>query len=244
MEGGREGRREGRKKWQRRARPFPPLQAQHPPTPLPRPPSRPGSPVRGPPPPATSTTTAPSLPARRNASLASLARPTCVLSDTEAMGTSLPPSLPPSLLPSLPLCRVLPGLSLFPTLVTPFPRPLYGRLSPPSLSPSLPFSLLPSSLSGGCQPPNLINTLISIALAPGTVTEPMFGGQSQLQVGREGGREGGRREGEREGGRESIQPFHPSLDVVFPPSLPPLRYSFSSWPSPRSRFSSAASLAS
>ncbi|TFJ82106.1 hypothetical protein NSK_006771 [Nannochloropsis salina CCMP1776] len=35
---------------------------------------------------------------------------------------------------------------------------------------------------GGCQPPNLINTLISIALAPGTVTEPMFGGQSQLQV--------------------------------------------------------------
>jgi V-type H+-transporting ATPase subunit a len=35
---------------------------------------------------------------------------------------------------------------------------------------------------GGCQPPNLINTLISIALSPGSVTEPMFGGQANLQV--------------------------------------------------------------
>ena len=35
---------------------------------------------------------------------------------------------------------------------------------------------------GGCQPPNLINTLISIALSPGSVVEPMFGGQATLQV--------------------------------------------------------------
>ncbi|KAM3567253.1 hypothetical protein VYU27_010598, partial [Nannochloropsis oceanica] len=35
---------------------------------------------------------------------------------------------------------------------------------------------------GGCQPPNLINTLISIALSPGTVVEPMFSGQGRLQV--------------------------------------------------------------
>lgn len=34
----------------------------------------------------------------------------------------------------------------------------------------------------GCQPPNLINTLISIALSPGTVIEPMFSGQGKLQV--------------------------------------------------------------
>lgn len=34
----------------------------------------------------------------------------------------------------------------------------------------------------GCQPPNLINTLISIALSPGTVLEPMFSGQGKLQV--------------------------------------------------------------
>ena len=31
-------------------------------------------------------------------------------------------------------------------------------------------------------PPNLINTLISIALSPGTVTEPMFAGQDVLQA--------------------------------------------------------------
>jgi V-type H+-transporting ATPase subunit a len=34
----------------------------------------------------------------------------------------------------------------------------------------------------GCQPPNLITTLINIALQPGTVEEPMFFGQSYLQV--------------------------------------------------------------
>ena len=35
--------------------------------------------------------------------------------------------------------------------------------------------------SGGCQPPNLITTLMSMALAPGTVDEPMFMGQAGLQ---------------------------------------------------------------
>jgi V-type H+-transporting ATPase subunit a len=34
----------------------------------------------------------------------------------------------------------------------------------------------------GCQPPNLITTLINIALAPGTVEEPMYKGQAGLQV--------------------------------------------------------------
>lgn len=37
-------------------------------------------------------------------------------------------------------------------------------------------------VSDGCQPPNLVNTLISIALTPGSVTEPMFAGQNKLQV--------------------------------------------------------------
>jgi V-type H+-transporting ATPase subunit a len=34
----------------------------------------------------------------------------------------------------------------------------------------------------GCQPPNLISTLMNIALKPGDVQEPMFFGQAQLQV--------------------------------------------------------------
>jgi V-type H+-transporting ATPase subunit a len=33
----------------------------------------------------------------------------------------------------------------------------------------------------GCQPPNLITTLINIALQPGTVDEPMYGGQPAIQ---------------------------------------------------------------
>eukprot|EP00980_Cylindrotheca_fusiformis_P016809 scaffold5067_cov139-Cylindrotheca_fusiformis.AAC.3 len=33
----------------------------------------------------------------------------------------------------------------------------------------------------GCQPPNLITTLINIALQPGTVEEPMFAGQATIQ---------------------------------------------------------------
>ncbi|KAL3921098.1 MAG: hypothetical protein SGILL_002926 [Bacillariaceae sp.] len=33
----------------------------------------------------------------------------------------------------------------------------------------------------GCQPPNLITTLINIALQPGTVDEPMYGGQPGIQ---------------------------------------------------------------
>jgi len=33
----------------------------------------------------------------------------------------------------------------------------------------------------GCQPPNLITTLINIALAPGAVDEPMYGGQANTQ---------------------------------------------------------------
>jgi V-type H+-transporting ATPase subunit a len=33
----------------------------------------------------------------------------------------------------------------------------------------------------GCQPPNLITTLINIALQPGTVAEPMYGGQPGMQ---------------------------------------------------------------
>lgn len=37
-------------------------------------------------------------------------------------------------------------------------------------------------LSGGCQPPNLITTLINIALKPGSVDEPMFPGQASLQT--------------------------------------------------------------
>ncbi len=35
---------------------------------------------------------------------------------------------------------------------------------------------------GGCQPPSLITTLINMALAPGSVTDPMFDGQSELQL--------------------------------------------------------------
>lgn len=34
----------------------------------------------------------------------------------------------------------------------------------------------------GCQPPNLITTLINIALAPGSADEPMFKGQAGVQV--------------------------------------------------------------
>lgn len=34
---------------------------------------------------------------------------------------------------------------------------------------------------GGCQPPNLITTLINIALKPGVVDEPMYQGQAQVQ---------------------------------------------------------------
>ncbi|CAM9970607.1 unnamed protein product, partial [Hapterophycus canaliculatus] len=33
----------------------------------------------------------------------------------------------------------------------------------------------------GCQPPNLITSLINIALAPGSVDEPMYGGQATVQ---------------------------------------------------------------
>jgi len=33
----------------------------------------------------------------------------------------------------------------------------------------------------GCQPPNLITTLINIALSPGTVDEPLYGGQGHVQ---------------------------------------------------------------
>ena len=33
----------------------------------------------------------------------------------------------------------------------------------------------------GCQPPNLITTLINIALKPGTVDEPMFANQGSIQ---------------------------------------------------------------
>jgi V-type H+-transporting ATPase subunit a len=36
--------------------------------------------------------------------------------------------------------------------------------------------------SGGCQPPNLITTLINIALKPGTVDEPMYAGQAAVQT--------------------------------------------------------------
>lgn len=35
---------------------------------------------------------------------------------------------------------------------------------------------------GGCQPPNLITTLINIALKPGTVDEPMYSGQAGVQT--------------------------------------------------------------
>ncbi|CAN0063880.1 unnamed protein product, partial [Hapterophycus canaliculatus] len=34
----------------------------------------------------------------------------------------------------------------------------------------------------GCQPPNLITTLINIALAPGSVDEPMYAGQATVQT--------------------------------------------------------------
>ena len=34
----------------------------------------------------------------------------------------------------------------------------------------------------GCQPPNLITTLINIALAPGVVDEPMYAGQAEIQT--------------------------------------------------------------
>lgn len=34
----------------------------------------------------------------------------------------------------------------------------------------------------GCQPPNLISSLINIALSPGTVDEPMYAGQTSVQV--------------------------------------------------------------
>ena len=37
-------------------------------------------------------------------------------------------------------------------------------------------------LSGGCQPPNLITTLINIALRPGTVDEPMYANQGGVQT--------------------------------------------------------------
>ena len=36
--------------------------------------------------------------------------------------------------------------------------------------------------TNGCVPPNLINTLISIALSPGSCDEPMFPGQAGLQT--------------------------------------------------------------
>jgi V-type H+-transporting ATPase subunit a len=36
--------------------------------------------------------------------------------------------------------------------------------------------------SGGCQPPNLITTLINIALKPGSVDEPMYSGQAGVQT--------------------------------------------------------------
>jgi len=35
---------------------------------------------------------------------------------------------------------------------------------------------------GGCQPPNLITTLINIALKPGNVDEPMYSGQASVQT--------------------------------------------------------------
>lgn len=34
----------------------------------------------------------------------------------------------------------------------------------------------------GCQPPNLITSLINIALSPGSVDEPMYAGQTSVQV--------------------------------------------------------------
>ena len=36
----------------------------------------------------------------------------------------------------------------------------------------------------GCQPPNLITSLINIALSPGSVDEPMYSGQGFVQVSR------------------------------------------------------------
>jgi V-type H+-transporting ATPase subunit a len=44
----------------------------------------------------------------------------------------------------------------------------------------VPFDL--GGSSGGCQPPNIITTLINIALSPGAVDEPMYPGQAGLQV--------------------------------------------------------------
>jgi V-type H+-transporting ATPase subunit a len=41
--------------------------------------------------------------------------------------------------------------------------------------------LLYGGSSGGCQPPNLITTLINIALSPGNVDEPMYQNQGQVQ---------------------------------------------------------------
>ena len=40
----------------------------------------------------------------------------------------------------------------------------------------------PDGTSKGCVPPNLINTLISIALSPGSCDEPMFRGQAVVQT--------------------------------------------------------------
>jgi V-type H+-transporting ATPase subunit a len=37
-------------------------------------------------------------------------------------------------------------------------------------------------LSNGCQPPNIITTLINMALKPGTVEEPIYSGQASVQV--------------------------------------------------------------
>jgi V-type H+-transporting ATPase subunit a len=37
-------------------------------------------------------------------------------------------------------------------------------------------------LSNGCQPPNIITTLINMALKPGNVEEPMYAGQASVQV--------------------------------------------------------------
>ena len=34
----------------------------------------------------------------------------------------------------------------------------------------------------GCQPPNLITTLMNMALMPGSVDEPLYAGQAQIQV--------------------------------------------------------------
>ena len=36
--------------------------------------------------------------------------------------------------------------------------------------------------TGGCQPPNLIGTIMDMALSPGTLNEPMYSGQNQIQL--------------------------------------------------------------